>query len=103
MTILKGESVVSSKITDLSILKLPQVWERKIQQIVYDNRMLYELWLESANNYGELRQRLKDRGFTNLPFGSSPLLNMGEQGKPPKAETSSCDVKKTMLRRKKSS
>lgn len=61
--------------------------------------MLYEPWLESANNYNELRDRLKSRGFTNLPLGPNPLLNLEQ--KPPKADTSSCEVQRTMLRRKK--
>jgi hypothetical protein len=62
--------------------------------------MLYEPWLESANDYNELRDRLKNRGFKDLPMGPNPLLNMTNQ-KVPKADTSSCEIKRTMLRKKK--
>jgi lysylphosphatidylglycerol synthetase-like protein (DUF2156 family) len=60
--------------------------------------MLYELWVESASSYQELKERLKERGYSNLPMGFSPMLNLG--GNPPKANTSSCEVRKTMIRRK---
>lgn len=80
-------------------MNLPQIWERKIQQIILENKQLYEPWIESAENYIELRQRLKERGFSDLAMGPNPLLNMEAHGKPPKADTSSCEIKRTMLRR----
>lgn len=101
ITVLQGESIVTSRVTDLTMLKLPQIWERKITQIINDNRMLYEPWIESATDYNELRDRLKGRGYSDLPMGVSSLLHMAAYAKAPKADTSSCLVKKTMLRKKK--
>jgi hypothetical protein len=85
----------------LKKLNLPQLWETKIEQIIHENRLLYEPWLESATDYNELRDRLKGRGFTGVPMGPNPLLNM-PAAKTPKADTSSCQIKRTMLRKKKS-
>lgn len=62
--------------------------------------MLYEPWIESASDYNELRERLKSRGYKEVPMGPNPLLNLRTE-KTPKADTSSCEVKKTMLRKKK--
>jgi hypothetical protein len=76
------------------------VWEKKIQQIIYENRMLYEPWIESAQDFNDLKTRLGGRGYTDLPMGTIPLLNMAAYTKAPKADTSSCKVKKTMLRKK---
>ncbi len=63
--------------------------------------MLYEPWVETASNYNELRERLKGRGYTDLAMGANPLLQMSAYAKAPKADTSSCQVSKTMLRKKK--
>lgn len=82
------------------MLKLPQVWESQIQKIIHENRMLYEPWIESAKSYEELKQRLKDRSFINLPMGAVPMINMMYHDRIPKADTSSCDIQKTMLRKK---
>lgn len=100
ITILQGESQVTSKVTDLKTLNLPQVWQNQIQKIIYDHRMLYEPWIESAKNYEELKTRLKERSFTDIPLGPLPLLNMGDFYEFPKADTSSCKIKTTMVRRK---
>ncbi len=63
--------------------------------------MLYEPWIESAKDYNELRERLIGRGFSNVPMGVNPLLKMEAYSKAPKADTSSCNIKRTMLRKAK--
>lgn len=101
VTVLQSELAVNSRLESLQTLNLPQVWERKIQQIVHDNHMLYEPWIETAKDFNELKSRLKNRGFTDVPMGSSPLLQMQAYAKAPAADTSSCEVVKTMLRKMK--
>lgn len=64
--------------------------------------MLYVPWVETANDFNELRSRLKGRGFTDLPMGVSPLLDFAAYAKAPVADTHSCPVRKTMLRKTKS-
>lgn len=92
--------MITSKLTDVSQLKLPQTWERQIQQIIYDNKMLYEPWIETAKDYNELRKRLVGRGYSELPMGANPLLRMDAYGKSPKANTTSCQIQKSMIRKK---
>ena len=99
ITTLKGDSVVSSKVNDISELQLPQVWQREIAKIANDNKMHYELRLESATDYNELRQRLKNRGYRDLPQGPNQMLHL--DGRAPVANTSSCKVKRTMTRKTK--
>lgn len=101
ITVLKGDSRVTSRLTDLSELKLPQVWQNQINRLILDHKMLYEPWIESAKNYNELRERLQTRGYSEIPSGAIPLLNLGGYEKAPKADTSNCEVKTTMLRKKK--
>ena len=63
--------------------------------------MLYEPRMETAKDYNELRERLKNRGYTNLPMGATPSLDLKAYKQAPVADTSSCKVKRTMLRKKK--
>ena len=100
ITVLQGESIVTSRVKDISNLSLPQVWERKIYQIIQDNKMLYEPWIESAKDFEELRGRLEGRGYKNVPMGTNPMLRLEAYSKAPMVDTSSCDIQKTMLRKK---
>ena len=99
LTILTGESIVTARLTDIKTLKLPQLWEVKIQQLIHENRMLYEPWVESAKNYNELRDRLKNRGFRDLPMGPNPMLDIAAYTSAPKADTSSFKIRRTMIRK----
>src|SRR5574343_2116453 len=83
ITVLQGENVVSSKITDLSKLSWPPLWEHKINKIIYDNRLLYEPWIESATSFEELRSRLFEKGFKDITSNPSPLLDLDAYAKAP--------------------
>ena len=100
IAILQGSSPVSSRLTDLTKLGLPPVWQNKIVKIAQDNRFLYEPWIESANSYEDLKQKLSERGFTNLPIGAVPMLSIQKFNEIPKADTSSCKIRTTMVRKK---
>lgn len=47
--------------------------EKKIKDIVYKNRMSYELWMESASSYPNLIKSLKKR-YKRVPATPKPLL-----------------------------
>lgn len=76
-------------------------WQRRISQIIHDNNMLYEPWVETADDFNELRTRLKDRGYSNIPMGAIPLLDFKAYKTAPVANTSSCKVTRTMIRKQK--
>lgn len=63
--------------------------------------MLYEPWIESAKDFEDLKQRLKGRGFSDLPMGLTVLLDLPSYQNAPKADTSSCKVRKTMMQKQK--
>jgi hypothetical protein len=100
VTVLQSESVTTSKLTDLSSLDLPPIWERQISQIIHENRMLYEPWVETAKDFNELVSRLKERGYSDMSVGVNPLLEFKAYSVAPVADTSSCKVTKTMIKRK---
>lgn len=82
-------------------MNLPLTWERQITQIIHENRMLYEPKIETAATFNELRERLMARGYSNIPMGATQLLDFKAYSKAPIADTSSCTVRRTMLRKKK--
>lgn len=100
VTTFKADKEVNSPLTSLEELELPPQWKMAVGKVLNDNRMMYEARLETAGSYAELRQKLKDRGFTNLPMGEIPMIHFTNIHKAPKANTSGCKVVKTMLRKK---
>jgi hypothetical protein len=100
VTVLQGQTSGPTRLTDSSILKLPQEWERRIEQIIYEHRMNYDAWIESASDFEELKTKLADRGHSNLPMGFTALLDLPAYSNAPLADTSGCTVRKTMLRKK---
>ena len=98
VTVLQGNAP-AAKLTDLGALALPPDWEARIKQIIHENRMDYEPWAESARDFKELLGRLAARGFTHLPMGANPLLDMAGYNKAPEARTKSLVGRKTMTRK----
>lgn len=100
ITVFRGQQVKPTKINDISSLKLPQLWHRKIEKIVYDNRMEYEVYMESAEGYNALRKSLTSRNYKNVPNMSNPLLNIASNEKP-EPQLKSVVNRPTMTRKKK--
>ena len=62
-----------TRVQNIKDLKLPHDLEQEIAQTVHDERMLHELWMESAENFAGLKESLKKRGYKNLPIQQAPL------------------------------
>lgn len=102
VTILQTSTTICSKLTDVKTLNLPQMWERKITQIIHENRMHFEPWVETASDFNQLKTKLAARGYTNLPATSSPLLSMQAYSSAPVAQPSIKTTQKVMLQKLKS-
>lgn len=65
------------RITDgnISNLYLPPGYLKEIKQKIYDERMLWEPWVETADTFENFKYLLKKRGYSNLPFVSRPEMN----------------------------
>lgn len=74
LSVLDGSEHTAVRITDIAMLKLPAKFQSRIQKYVHEHRMHWELWLESADSYAELKERLKSRGYQNVPFYSGPII-----------------------------
>lgn len=47
----------------------------RIEQIIYNNRLEWEPWIESANNYDDLKTKLIKRGYSGLPMRAQPEVS----------------------------
>jgi hypothetical protein len=67
-----GSEQLATRITDLSLIASNH--REDLSQIIHDSRMMWEPWIESAENIEALRQNLKLRGFSNLPLSNNMEL-----------------------------
>lgn len=70
-------TALGKKITRVSILNtnnlgLPALWQDEINQIIDNNKLLWEFWLHQADTFIDLRENLKVRGYTNIPPSATP-------------------------------
>ena len=75
MIVGSGKKVMASRLENVELLNLPSDVSNALTQQIYDNRMLWEPWIESASTYEDLRNALKDRGYNNIPTSSQPSIS----------------------------
>lgn len=90
-----NQKIYPSKINDLRTLNLKQDVHKKIEKDFLANKMDYQLYVESANSFNDLKSSLRRRGYKNLPMhqiteNSSSFIN----------NKNLITEKNTMLRRK---
>lgn len=94
--ILQGLETYPTRLTDVNSLRLPADLIVELQNIIHDNRMDWEPWVESANSYEELRQKLVNRGYSQIPLKANPLH---AESSPHVADLRSAGTRKTMVRK----
>ena len=62
----------ASRIKDITLLHLPQAFSEKLKDSITQYGRDYDVWIESAVNFEDLKTKLKKRGYTNLYY-SLPL------------------------------
>lgn len=95
----RGKKIIPSRIESIEDLHLPPSYADYIKTLIYENRMLYEPWIESANDYATLVQNLKLRGYTNVPVSGKLLYGLNTNGYPPEISVRNIPEKKTMTRK----
>jgi hypothetical protein len=76
----QGDGVAPTILDDVKKLNLPDPFANQIAATVHENRMLWEVWIESAADYGELKAKLTNRGYRNLPFKGVPMHQVRSLG-----------------------
>lgn len=94
-----------ARLKDISHLNLPSQMEGELHTIIHTDRMMWEPWIESAENYEALYKSLRKRHFKRLPSNGVPQVMMADdmvkQELKPKRDTkvTRTPARKTMLRR----
>ena len=78
----------------LTELNLPEPWKSQVEQIIYNNRMNYDLWIESAVSTASFIESLRKRGFSNIPMSLNPMIKVPNER--PNLKTNKM---KTMIRK----
>ena len=100
VTVLEGPECPPIRLTDLKSLQLPVAISESVERILYENRMYWEPWIESADSYQALRKKLQARGFQGLYPSCKPIFDGTSLLSPPKADMKKHPEKKTMVTRK---
>ena len=68
-----SNSYPPTKINDLKQLNLPENIYKSLYKEFSENKMLYELWMQSSDSFESLKKSLTKRGYSNLPLHKSIL------------------------------
>lgn len=63
----KGKAY-ATRVEDISTLGLSPQVSALVSKEAYENRMNYELFVESAESFDDLKLSLSNRGYSNLPL-----------------------------------
>lgn len=73
LSIFSGNDCMATRLNDIKSLSLPNALEVDMYNKIFENRMLWEPWIESADNYNKLKEQLKKRGYSNVPVNCSSI------------------------------
>lgn len=94
------EEIAVVRVKDLTLFNLPDQYTQKLSEIIYESRMLWEPWIESAESFDEIKEKIKKRGYKNLPISFSPEFGSNNITLVPEIYTANFEKNHTMLRRK---
>lgn len=75
----KGKEAISpTRMSDFSNLGLQVNYVQQLDQVVYDSRLLWESWIETAESFDEMTTKLKKERLFQSPYFFHPR-NWGQQ------------------------
>lgn len=74
LLVTRGNPVMSTRVDNIDILGLSVEVASELKQKIYDDRIYWEPWIESADTFEAYRAALKVRGYTNIPLSSQPEI-----------------------------
>ena len=104
LSIFNGESLPATRVPEIKDLGLPAALETKIKATIYQNRLMWETWIESAENSAQLKSNLIERGYKDVPFAGRALFSITphEESGPVQPNYNKLKIRyKTMLQKKK--
>ena len=95
----RGKKIMATRVTNVADLQLPTDYQEIIEKEIYNNRFLYEPWIESAASYSELKDKLSNRGYYNLPVSNVPMYGTTSTTNSPEISVKNIQQTSTMLRK----
>lgn len=83
LSVFSGTNLPRSRVEDLRNLHLPSLMENAISKTIHENRLLWEVWIEGAERFDELKQKLEKRGYRNIPLHADqihPVIKYSQPG-----------------------
>jgi hypothetical protein len=83
LSVFPGINLPRSRVEDLRDLHLPSLMENAISKTIHENRFLWEVWMEGAERFDELKKRLEKRGYRNIPIHADqihPAIKYSQSG-----------------------
>lgn len=99
ITQFSGRKIPATRLKNLKDLNLPIQDQEALKKIIYESRLNWEPWLESIDSFDVLRDKLKIRGYKNIPMSYSFEYDGINYFKIPQINTNNIKSIKTMLRR----
>ena len=94
------EEVSPTRLKDVADLSLPPANTQKLTEIIYEARLEWEPWIESAASFDDIKDKIKRRGYTNIPISFIPEVGSNNITLTPEIYTSNLNKTKIMTRRK---
>jgi len=93
------QKVNPTKMESPKVLGLPQDLESEMEAIIHKNRMMWEVWAESASSYQEFRKAVASRGYKQIPMSPASIMNLKKIMEAPSIKTDKLPHQKTMIRK----
>ncbi len=97
---LNGKQSAATRLGDIRTLQLPAAMERELADVIYENRMYWEPWIESAASFKDLKSKLSGRGYKELPIHNRAAVTDHGQ---PTANTTALPKNNVMVQRSRKS
>jgi len=88
-----------TRIKNIADLSIPTENIQKLDEIIFQSRLEWEPWIESANSFDVIKNKIKKRGYSNIPISFIPETGSNNINLTPEIHTSNLIQTKTMVRR----
>jgi len=93
------KEISPTRIKNIAELNIPPENAQKLDEIIFQSRLEWEPWLESADSFDIIKNKIKKRGYYNIPISFVPETGSNNINLAPEIYISSLIQTKVMTRR----
>jgi hypothetical protein len=64
------------KLDNIKRLALPLSWESKIFEYIEQNKLQWEPWVQTEDDFDVFKKSLKIRGYSDIPANGQPMISV---------------------------